>query len=289
MSIDTLKPPTWTDRRPITALHLCGSQFKLPDNPQGWNWAMLRDNTPQLDEYADAAIEIMIRLNAQGCIAWDLCGLADYDTAGYLGSPDIAATINPQLAAAYDKFFRKIRYAGYQLKVGVCIRAGEFNPATKQLEDSPDPYLTAKRKVAYARGRWGCRLYYVDTNFNGAWGGGLLPSTVFARLRKAFPDCLFIIEHTYQTLAPSHVSVYDRSQWLNAVPYVELRGGGFGPPDEVLADIPGAFNVINVSAGDIRGNAAALKTAFKAGNIPMVNGWAPGDPQIDELLQVMRD
>jgi hypothetical protein len=143
-------------------------------------------------------------LNAQGMIVWEIDGGSASRNAMYMGSPDYAVALNPELyygrhgqygdkGGIVDDFFAKYRAAGFT--VGVCIRPCEFNIETHVMEDSPDPYATLLRKAQFAHDTWGCRIFYIDTNTYHVADFPILPATIFARLRKALPSCLFIPEH----------------------------------------------------------------------------------------------
>lgn len=253
---------TWTDRRPIAALHVADEAHRSLTNPAGWLFDPTIDITTQaglLDfklrviTSVNTALSIMRRINAQGMIMWDADG-ARYGT--YLGCPDLALDLNPELnIIGLGSFFLRFRVAGF--RCGVCIRPVEFNFETSKLEDSTDPFATLYRKAKFAHDRLGCTLFYVDSNGDPNLP---LPATIFARLQKSFPDCLFIPEHE------------DRSYYLFTAPYLALENRETSTPQSVRDDIEDAFGVININTGDIQTNFNSLKAAVNRGDILLVDG-----------------
>jgi hypothetical protein len=284
----TLAPTfTWADRRPIGALHIASPELRSPSNPSGWfHDPALNAADPvalrnRFLAYADGAIGVMREANAQGMIVWQIDGTR---YGQFLGCPDIATKINPELTPALAaEFFARFRAAGFL--VGVCIRPEEFDEATGQLTPAADPYESLLRKASFARREWKCRLFYVDTNMMAAPGvkpaqyKALIPAAVFARLHKALPDCLWIPEHELVW----GVGVNDLGYAQTTVAYQELRGGDLGTPAAVRAACPGAFSVLNISEGDVGANQAALNAAVRAGDILLWNSWWRNGVEMDAL------
>jgi hypothetical protein len=269
---------TWRDRRPIAALHVASSGHTSTMNPSGYLFDLSlnvqdRDEmTRRFHEYAKGAIETMKSFNAQGGIIWEIDGCR---YGSYLGCPDLALTLNPEMYGIVNEFFSTFRVNGF--KMGVCIRPGEFDFVQGKLVPPRDYFTNLLVKARYARETWKCRLFYVDTNFENcgqqvldAYGHlvdpPLLPAILFARLHQALPDCLFI---------PEHENV-DYHLWT--APYRELRMSETGTPANIRENVSNAFSVLFLSDGNIDGelireNASEIKASLARGDIAMVNGW----------------
>jgi hypothetical protein len=242
------------DMRPIGIWHLSDKSRVTAENPAGWldgpNWQAA---------YLARAIPVTHRIGAQGVIVWDLEGASQngLDANGaarmYIGSPDLAAAMNP--GVDYVGFFKAIKAAG--LIPGVCLRPHEYDPVAKLWRKSTDPYQTLARKAAFAYA-WGCRIFYVDSNVSDVNGGEVLDPLIAARLSVAFKDCLWIWEHE----TPAY--------YLWSAPYMELRNGETAAPESVRSFIPTAFAAINISGGDVRGNASAL---LRGRSLFLVDSW----------------
>jgi hypothetical protein len=303
MSVTTLKPAfSWKDRRPIAVMHVADGYLRgSKTNPATWlmdptidvtTEAGLQDFQKKMMAYADQAIAIMKDLNAQGMIVWEIDG-GRFPQAMYMGSPDYAIAFNPELnygrhgeygdkGGIVADFFAKYRDAGF--KVGVCIRPCEFNIETHVMEDSKDPYETLLRKAKYAHDTWGCRIFYIDTNTEHVGDFPVLPATVFDRLHKALPKCLFIPEHEdifYQS------GFRYEDYYLYTAPYQDGRTEALEIFPRVLENIPGAFQCVNVSAGATSTPEAQAKLvrSVKAGNILMIDAWWRND-QIKDVIAI---
>lgn len=288
----TLKPSfTWSDRRPIAALYVANDESCSAANPAGWLFDKSIDIATPTDlanlrrrflDYADGAIKVMHEIDAQGGIVWNIDGARH---GSFLGCPDQAVLLNPEIGGFADEFFARFR--AQKFKVGVCIRPLELDLKTGQLAPAADAYQSLLRKAKFARARWKCQLFYIDTNLIAAPAVdppqyvSLIPAAVFERLHKDLPDCLFIPEHE-RIWGNGQV---DPGYYQRTAPYMELRGGEVGTPAPVRTIVPGAFSVLNVSEGDIPGNLPALIESTKAGDILMINGWWRSD-QINDLLKL---
>lgn len=275
---------TWIDRRPITAIHVASDLRRSATNPAGWLFDPSIDinDAPALKArfmaWADSSIAVMKELNAQGMVVWNIDGAR---FGSFLGCPDQAIEINPEIGGYADEFFARFR--AQRFKVGVCIRPGEFDKSTGKLIPAADPYASLLRKAAFARTRWKCTLFYVDSNVLLAPGTdqvvSILPSAIFARLHRALPDCLFLPEHE-KVWGNGSVDI---GYYQGTAPYQELRGGDTGTPAIARAAVPGAFSVLNISDGDVAGNLAALQAAVAKGDILMMNGWWRNGVEVDAI------
>ncbi len=256
----------WKDRRPIVPTMLGDSfPFHEPEaatltKPKGVT------STPEFRDRmlkaADGLIAQMKAIDAQGVIVWNIEGNGP-DYMKYVGDPHMVEFMCPEADAVADEFFKKIRDAGF--KVGVCLRPSVIavgdtakDPGLKAAfpgaksafayyHDYPhatrSPADILSEKVAYAKKRWGCTLFYVDTNIaggmrqkpDGSWFfySALLNEDVWAEVLKRHPDVLFTIEHT------------PLIQYTVSAPYDEWQGGN-GTPPVVRATWPEAFKCIVV-------------------------------------------
>lgn len=185
----TWKLKTWTDRRPIGLVGMCfNNQFTIT-NPNGWNWGGVNDLGGQTG-WAKAAISFMkgviahcLGMGAQGIIVWDIEGEPKvlHGPAIFLGDPRVASTTAPEMntpglagnsaagipstQSVSDYLFTLVRAAG--LKTGVMTRAQLLNLAanTQTTYSSTLHGVTdLESKMDYANTRWGCTMFYLDSN-----------------------------------------------------------------------------------------------------------------------------
>jgi hypothetical protein len=279
----------WKDRRPIGMLVLASSapQHRSSVNPRGW----LSD--PQLDmvttdgkprfqkrmlAWARQSAAICKGIAAQGAIVWDVEG-EEFQPLVFVGDPRMLPKLAPEFDEIADDFFKAFTDAG--LKTGVCIRPSRIVPNWKSDPDLPwyhshmafDPVEEMAEKIAYAKKRWGCTLFYIDTNITWAFTGAKdrngnkevtswpMRAEMIRRLAGKHPDVLLIPEFQY-TGYYSHGSGYR-----------ELRGGQATTPERIRAAYSEAFSVINVAEGKIRERRAELVEAVRRGDILMFRGW----------------
>lgn len=296
----------WPDRRPIAALHpasahLGAGSAGATTNPRGWiigNDAQPVDITTDAGraafreamlQWARNSVPICQDMNAQGVINWCLEGQEYPHAISYLGSPDMLPEMAPEMDAVADAWFAVFRDAG--LRTGVCIRPQQLvrNPdhdpnappenapyAYRQVDlFTPDgavdyPAVTAllDRKISYANKRWGCTLFYVDTNVSSHWEidadtgkpkqtfHELLHPQVFAELARRHPDCLIIPEHE------------NTQYWSVSVPLGET-------PKMIQAIWPKAFsmNLMQHFNPDDPAQVTALEDLVRRGDILLFHGW----------------
>ena len=264
----------WHDRRPIAFLALSASEprFHSPSNPRGWfndprgldiitNGGRARFRE-RLLKYAEGSIRISKAMNAQGMIVWDIEGQEFPHAISYLGDP---RSLPPEMEAVADEFFKKFVDAG--LRIGVTIRPQELVPTPYSGADrgssvlqvqTPDPAAILIEKIAFAKERWGCTLFYVDSN-----GDPNVPfdALLFKRVVEAHPDVLLIPEHK-NTLYYAYTA-----------PLQSFRQGIATTPSSARAVYPGAFSVIYVLDGPIDERREDLLSAVNSGDILMFFGW----------------
>ena len=256
----------WPDRRPIGVLFLAENYYASATNPRGWF------NDPKLDvtgpegpqrfraalmDYTQRSIEILKRTGAQGVIVWDLEGEQYPHKTSYIGDPRLLDRLAPEMAAAADEFFARLRNAG--LKVGVTIRPQQLvfehgQPRQAQVLNLKQSLL---EKIDYAKAHWGATLFYIDSN-----GGIRRPDETWQlrSLAKARPDVLLIPEHHYLPY------------WAFSAPYVALRkGDSAGTARWARKLFPGSFQVLDLGDADKDGSKVA--TAWRQGDILMFRAW----------------
>jgi len=274
----------WPDRRPIGAIFMAQSAMKWRTNPRGWfNDAKVDAMTDagrtafreRLTKYADTCIGEMKKTGAQGMIFWDVEGGEMPHAITYLGDPRVLPQAAPEMDACADAFFQRFLDAG--LKTGICIRPSRVIPGPeggwkhRQVED---PVSEMADKIAYAKQRWKCTIFYMDTNVTwplrgpedmtrGMWQGNatLLPSRSLVELCKRHPDVLIFPEFGLF------------GYYSCCMPYGELRSGCVGVPDGVRTAWPRAGRTIQSGDGDIYGRWDALLAGAAAGDILLFRGW----------------
>lgn len=231
----------WPDRRPIMQVFFSNSRTGWETNPRGYVFGKGEQNDvtteaglqvfgAALDQYADTCIAHMKSMDAQGLIVWDIEGQEMPHAVSYIGDPRALPQISPEMDRFADAFMQKIRADGF--RTGVTIRPTEiyklavatnwsFNAGTFTTKRSgqpglfrwmqrpvKDPVAAMSEKIAYAQKRWGCTIFYMDSNtFSDHWLSEtqrqekhgvpwIMPLAMIVKLRQLHPDCLIIPEHT---------------------------------------------------------------------------------------------
>nr|MBA3710562.1 hypothetical protein [Planctomycetota bacterium] len=277
----------WKDRRPIGALFLSSTVPHVPANPRGWfgNRADIDTTTDEgraafktaLMRYADTSIAEMKLADAQGMITWDPEGQEHPHATSYLGDP---RNLPPEMDPIIDEYFRKFTDA--KLRVGVCVRpqrAGvSFYGAHASQVDIPpwDQFDWLNDKIAYAKKRWGCSIFYIDSNVDRQHGEySCSDPAVFRRLAAANPDVLLMPEH--------ECAAY----WSFSAPYNELRQNWTATPALARALYPDSFSIIYVADGAIEKRHDELVRSVRAGDILLFRGWwdDPDNQQVRAIYQ----
>jgi hypothetical protein len=283
-------PPTlaWPDRRPIGMLMLSSSVPHHAANPRGWFL-----NAPEIDTtseqgrarfaerlmaYADKSVEVLRRMGAQGVIVWDCEGQEFPHATSYIGDP---RCLPPEMVPLIDAFFAKFSAAG--LKTGLCIRPQRavlpvYGATAMQLEvPVADQQAVLAEKVGYASKRWGCSLYYVDSNVDRRHGAeGAMAAEVFRGLAAAFPAVLLIPEQK----TPDY--------WASCAPYSELRGGWTTTPGLARQLYPKAFSVLCVNDGALASRHGELVAAVARGDVLLFRAWWD-DPEQAAVSAIYRE
>ncbi|HTK78010.1 MAG TPA: hypothetical protein VL371_22270 [Gemmataceae bacterium] len=257
----------WADRRPIGALFLSTSEPKLQSqtNPRGWLLDPKIDvTTPEgqaafkqrMLHYAEASAALLKKTGAQGSIVWDVEGQQFPHMTSYLGDP---RSLPPEMDTIADEFFARLRADG--LRTGVTVRPQRpvrpaYGNGVFQIEVT-DPAQNLIDKIAYAKKRWGCSLFYVDSN--GA-PSAPMDDDIMDRVAMAHPDVLLVPEHE------SH------RYYSFSAPYHTLEMGIASTPSFVRDVYPDAFSVIYVPK-DVAKHRAELVEAVRHGDILLIVGW----------------
>lgn len=291
----------WEDRRPIAQLFLSQDANRSTNNPDGY---LNKDVNVTTDKgraafladllgYADRCVKIMKDMDAQGVIVWDLEGYR-YPGMCYVGDPRVLPEYAPAMDRVADAFFQKFRDAG--LRTGLTIRPNVVrrNPPEAvpkwgvwgyclQRESNVVKELSAM--IAFANKRWGCTLFYLDSNFyttddskDGFTPTQKMTPAMLAALQAAHPDALVIPEHP------------DPGYHTCSAQYRELRGGWTGTPAAEREQNPQAFSVLSfggVAPQQIEQNWEALATSIARGDVAFFEGWYPsgGNREVKDLYR----
>lgn len=308
---------TWTNHRPIGQLILAGNS-RGKEDPVGsnswtdwnkWNLPEIDYRTPagladfhkKMLAYCATTRDNILKVGGQGVIVWDIEG----EGRGYLtfvGDPRLTHVCAPEVDSIADEMFAIFRRA--RLKVGVCLRAD-----TVALERDGLPvaqthqsyYQTVAQAVAdldgklsYAKERWGCTIFYVDSNGDGGQHigekdhAGIYPASIYQELYRRHPDCLICPEEYYNNGDRGAKDSYS----LFTAPYEELRvsspsvGGVADYPPATRDQFPGAFMLVLISDGDVKGKMAKLVAGVRAGNILLFRAWFTSH-EMDEVTEIV--
>jgi hypothetical protein len=273
----------WTDRRPIGTFFVAESAKGWPSNPNGWFNDPTVDVTTdagreafasRLLDHVDGTVAILKDADAQGVIWWDVEGARNPHPITYIGDPRVLDPKHPQhdkyapeldtpvthagkTMPVVDACFAKFRDAG--LQVGVTVRPQElaWNGSAPVQKGCNTPNAQTLPKVEYARERWGCRLFYVDSvaDWFACWW--------YDSVTKKYNDVLILPE-------------WARTRtFVNSAPfsYTGFTGWYRGAPPEVKACWPNAFICMsNYDLDSANGRENALH-AVQQGNVLMFNCW----------------
>ncbi len=190
-----------------------------------------------------------------------------------------SAGTNTNLTTQYDLADKFIKTdATYPLRGYVCIgnawAPGTANHPSAQAttQDYSQVLSLLEQKIAYAKGRWGASLFYIDSD---VWEtGGVIDPSIFRQLAAQFPDCLLIPE----TAGTFHFGATAPYEAANAFNY-------FGTSQTRRDLYPGAFGAINIADADTSGHFSQLVKAVASGDLLMFRGWFSA-PEIPALQQI---
>ncbi|MBL7223833.1 MAG: hypothetical protein ISS72_08270 [Candidatus Brocadiae bacterium] len=271
----------WADRRPIGALFLSTSELGAPDNPRGWfhdketefaSEEGRRVFRERLLAHARQSLEVLQGLDCQGMVTWDIEGQEYPHAISYLGDP---RSLPPEMEAAVDEYFKVFSDAG--LRTGICIRPqlpvrAAYADGVRQVE-AADPAAVLDAKITHAKERWGCTLFYVDSNGD---PNVPLPASVFEAVAARHPDVLLMPEHE------------NAAYYAHTAPYRDYANlKQLGTPEVVRRIYPGAFSNIYVGHGDPEPVRDQLLEAVRHGDILVVHGWydSPSHPIVKGIYE----
>jgi len=270
----------WNDHRPIGAIFLAGPQINVPSNPRRWtvNFGEVEVSNDKgkaafrtaLLKLADGSVQVLKDIGAQGMITWDPEG-EEFPGACYYGDPRLVPTLAPEMEfkndsgkSVIDEYFEKFRAAG--LKTGVCLRPQEIamidGKPVHQATDDEQATQLLREKISYAKQRWGCTLFYVDST---ATSGRPYYPDVFKALAQAFPDVLLIPEN-------ESMRYFAYSAPLNSYQHHKITSTPVG----ARLVYPKSFSVLMAADGDQPEDHTALLNAVRNGDILLFNGWYGG-------------
>lgn len=284
----------WEDRRPIATAFLASSLAGYKANPRGWLKDPTLDTTTDVGrvifrermmKFADETVKNCKLLNAQGVIVWDVEGQEMPHATSYLGDPRMLPSAAPEMDAIADDFFARFTQAG--LRTGVTIRPTHLVPkpgVAVPLEhvQVPDPVEEMSQKIAYAQKRWGCTIFYIDSNvFEDRSTGKLMttdmPAELFQKLARKHPGTLLIPEHK------------NPRYWAYTGAYAETRQGSLGTSDDVRAVYPRAFTVLRVVDGEpLEKHWNELVASVRAGDVLLFRPWW-NDPVNDQVKKIYEE
>ncbi len=280
----------WNDHRPIGAIYLASSGIKVPANPRRWivNEGKIDITTDEertkfreaLLKFADSSIKVLKETNAQGMVTWDPEG-QEFMQSVYYGDPRLTPTLAPEMefkgegtAPIIDEYFARFRAAG--LKVGVCIRPQQIAMVDKKpvqaAADDEHAAEVLKSKIEYARKRWGCTLFYIDSTV-GKTHLALSPD-VFKAVADAYPDVLLMPEN-------ESMRCFAYSAPLNSYVHHKITSTPVG----ARMVYPNAFSVLLAPEGFRPEDDDALVDAVRNGDILIFNCWYknPGVTKVEEI------
>jgi hypothetical protein len=147
--------------------------------------------------------------------------------------------------------------------VGVCIRPQQVTiidgKPTHQAAEDENAVQILRERIAYAKQRWGCTLFYIDST---ATISGSLNSDVFKAIANAYPDILLIPEN-------ESMRYFAYSAPLNSYVHHKISSTPVG----ARLVYPKAFSVLMAPEGDRPEDHDALVSAIRRGDILLFNGW----------------
>jgi hypothetical protein len=290
---------TWDDRRPIGCCFLSEIESRSKTNPTGWLHDSHVDMTTEAGRAdwkkrmlarADKSVEVARDMGCQGVIVWDIEGQRMPHAISYIGDPRLMPVMSPEMDPVADAFFKKYTDAG--LRCGVTIRPTHVvrSPGAKnewEHINAEDIVAELAGKIAYARKRWGCTLFYVDSTMRwdedaeGNFSLHTLPAEFFQSLHRQFPDVLLIPEESstrhYAYCAPYHEIMPPHNFTIT--------------PPQVRAVYPKAFSVIRVADMPvIQKDYDALVESVRQGDVIMFRTWLddPENVPVKKILEAAR-
>jgi hypothetical protein len=297
-------PTSWNDRRPIGTLFLTNKDGVLNvNNPASWafngttvnDWdysttAGIQAIQQGLIALANSCVQQLQKIHAQGIVVWDSNG-EQFAGFVYFGSPNAIPWMVPEFDQVSDQFWNVFKAAG--LRIGVALRA-DIADFHSDGTHSEDPYVSIGQaeadldaKLSYAHDRWGCTLFYVDSNGGATIGGNepgqAYPAQIFQYLQQSHPDCLIMPEGHY---GPGGQLGPQDNYYLWTAGYGQYRNGDPGNDAADLASVPGAFMAIDISDSGIAGTEQNLISFVRNGGILMTRAWTDQHNEQEAVMSI---
>lgn len=159
-----------------------------------------------------------------------------------------------------------------------------YKDGTDQM-DVADILYNLEQKIDYANKRWGCTLFYIDSNAKhdpfGSWSDEaayqLMPSTIFEQLAQKYPNYLLIPEQK------------DTRYHAYTSPYREMRQDFPETPAKVRRVYPKAFSVICTNDGDFDKYYKDVLDGVKKGDILLFRAWFKDAKFNDKVISIYQD
>jgi hypothetical protein len=203
-------------------------------------------------------------------ITWDPEG-QQYPSAAFYGDPRLAGVLAPEtelqgdtMLGALDEYFEKFRDAGFATGILIRPQAISMKDATPVQTAVANPRDELLEKIEYARSRWGCTIFYVDSSYDAA---GALSADVFRQVLERHPDILLLPEN----------EVF--RHFAYAAPLNSFHHHGVtSTPAGVREVYPEAFSALMVTTTEekMRAGRDALLDAVRQGDVLIVNAWYAG-------------
>jgi len=226
----------WKDRRPLGRLVVAGPlgpperRFTNDPNPNGWLFEPTLDaHSATLAQHLEATLAQTVTtlrsVGAQGVLLYGIEGGAHHYRTGFVGDPRRVPELAPEFDALADSLFARLRAAG--LATGVTVSPWRLERLGATWQQTLDPATCAAEldgKIAYARKRWGCTLFYVNRTAPNATASDRIPDSALRLVAAHHPDVLLIIE--------------DASAAQSAVGAAQALGGNRVPAGRAVIRLP---------------------------------------------------
>lgn len=292
----------WPDRRPIGTLFLANPTTGWEKNPRGWITGAREKEDVTTEEglqafgealmaYADRSVGHLRSMDAQGVIVWDLEGAQFPHPITYLADPKKLALVAPEMDRFADAFFKKFRDAGF--RTGITIRPTEIferpdKPGVWRHREVKDPVQLMSDKIQYAKDRWGCTIFYLDSNvFDASWLPKeqkeemknvpyAMPASMITELHARHPDVLIIPEWSAGGAYLTH-----------SAPYASVNLGQRGTSQRSRDRYPDAFSVVSVDTQPLQQNWNDYLQNVKGGDILLFRAWYsdPANRLVKAMMQ----
>ena len=245
----------WPDRRPIVRSFI-GDWLPQRTDPPSMDVPKAEANADfrkKVLQAADGLLATIKAADAQGFILWNVEG--GPGSIKYVGDPHMVDILCPEMSAVADEFFKK--FIDANVRPGLCLRPShiEVRPDasghpqyvhTHTPGENPVEVLCGK--ISYARKRWGCTIFYIDTNCVYRKRGSdekvtsaLMSAEQWDQICARNPGVLLVPEHSYIRYYTSSAG-YDQQD----------MGCTVSPPI-VKQTWPGAFKCVTIDVPALRG------------------------------------